>query len=90
MVTSMNIGELRAQWSEVLSVLESQNRIAWLSFFDARLAGLEGEVLLLDYSDVRKFSGAHEYSLIRQSHIDELRRAIKVVTGHELNIQEAP
>ena len=86
----MSIGELRAQWSEVLSVLESQNRIAWLSFFDARLAELEGDVLLLDYSDVRKFSGPHEYSLIRQSHLDELRRAIKVVTGQTLDIQETP
>lgn len=86
----MNIGELRAQWSEVLSLLESQNRMAWLSFFDARLAGIEGNILFLDYSDVRKFSGAHEYSLIRQGHIDELCNAIKVITGQELQIQETP
>lgn len=86
----MNIGELRAQWSEVLSVLESRNRIAWLSFFDARLAGIEGDTLVLDYSDVRKFSGPHEYSIIRQSHVDDLCNAIKLVTGQELQIKEAP
>ena len=86
----MNIDELREKWSEVLSQLESQNRMSWLSFFDARLAKLEGEVLFLDFLDVRKFSGQHEYSQIRQSHIYELQSAIKTVTGIDLEICEIP
>ncbi len=84
----MNLDELRARWSDILDELERQNRMAWLSFFDARLANLEGEVLLLDFSDVRKFAGRHEYSQIRQSHINELQSAIKIIVGVDLRVKE--
>ena len=86
----MSLEELRGKWSDILSHLENQDRMAWLSFFDARLAKLEGKILYLDYSDVRKFSGQHEYSQIRQSHIYQLQIAIHAVADVDLQIKEIP
>ena len=61
----MELLEIRNRWNEVLDALLSQDRIAWLAFFDARLANFDGKVLTLDFSDSRKLSAAHEYSQTR-------------------------
>ena len=45
----MELSELKSQWNEVLFALESRNRVAWLTFFDARLASLDDSNLKLDF-----------------------------------------
>jgi hypothetical protein len=85
----MDIDQLRAQWSEVLDQLERENRMAWIAFFDARLAALENGVLTLDFSDATKFAGNLEYSQVRESHKVELQHAIRLITSSVLEIEEA-
>ena len=50
----MDLGELKGRWVEVLDHLERVDRVAWLAFFDARLAGLHDGVLELDFTDADK------------------------------------
>jgi hypothetical protein len=80
--------EIRQQWNHVLDLLESRDRIAWLVFFDARLASLENGVLTLDFSDARKFASSHEYEAIRPKHKESLAAAIKEVLSVNLTIDE--
>lgn len=84
----MDLTTLRSQWSDVLDYLERQDRMAWIAFFDARLAALDGSILRLDYSDSRKFSGNLEYESIRERHRTSLINAIKAVVGIELQVVE--
>jgi hypothetical protein len=58
----MELREIRDRWNEVLDALLAIDRIAWLAFFDARLADFDGRVLTLDFADSRKLGSAHEYS----------------------------
>jgi hypothetical protein len=82
----MDLAQLRQQWNSVLDQLESIDRIAWISFFDARLAEFDGHTLRLDFSDSRKFGAAHEYSQIRDRQIATLKSVIKEVLGIEIEI----
>jgi hypothetical protein len=82
----MDIAQLRQQWNTVLDQLESIDRIAWISFFDARLAEFDGHTLHLDFSDSRKFGSAHEYSEIRDRQVATLRSVIKQVLDLEIEI----
>ena len=84
----MELAEIRQQWNHVLDLLESRDRIAWLVFFDARLASLENGVLTLDFSDARKFASSHEYEAIRPKHKESLAAAIKEVLSVDLTIEE--
>jgi hypothetical protein len=84
----ISLPELRMRWNEVLDHLESQDRIAWIAYFDARLAEFDGEKLLLDFSDARKFSGGHEYSPTREKLEKSLIASIKTVLGLDLKIEE--
>jgi hypothetical protein len=84
----VNIDELRLRWSDVLNQLEKNSRMAWIAYFDARLAGVEGSKILLDFSDVRKLSGALEYSQIRESHRQALEEAIVEITGVSFSVEE--
>jgi hypothetical protein len=84
----MDVAELRAQWNQVLDLLEARDRIAWLVFFDARLAHLENNVLTLDFSDARKFASSHEYEAIRLKHKEALASAIHDVFKVDLIIDE--
>ena len=84
----IDLASLRSRWNEVLDLLESEDRIAWLVFFDARLASLEQNVLTLDFSDARKFASSHEYDAVRPKHKESLTAAIKDVFDVELMIQE--
>ncbi len=84
----ISLPELRMRWNEVLDHLESQDRIAWIAYFDARLAEFDGEKLLLDFSDARKFSGGHEYSPTREKLEKALITSIKTVLGLDLKIEE--
>ena len=82
----MDLGELKKSWNEILFLLEQNNRVAWLTFFDARLARLEDSKLHLDFSDSEKFSGAHSYSDARAKFAPLLIQTIKEVTGEDLEL----
>jgi hypothetical protein len=82
----MDLAQLRQQWNSVLDQLESIDRIAWISFFDARLAEFDGQTLFLDFSDSRKLGSAHEYSEIRSRQVATLKSVIKQVLGIEVEI----
>lgn len=84
----MDLASLRSQWNEVLDLLESQDRIAWLVFFDARLASFDNNVLTLDFSDARKFASSHEYQAVRPKHKESLATAIKEVFLIDIEIAE--
>ena len=45
----MELHQIRAQWNQVLDALESDNRVAWIAYFDARLSSFENGVLILDF-----------------------------------------
>ncbi|MDP4896135.1 MAG: hypothetical protein NWQ60_03075 [Candidatus Nanopelagicales bacterium] len=83
----MELNELKSYWNQVLDELEATNRIAWLAFFDARLASLEGSVLTLDFSDATKFQEGHDLkkTLPVGSH-QFLIDAIKKVHGAEITL----
>lgn len=83
----MQLTELKSRWNEVLDELESTDRIAWLAFFDARLAALDNDVLTLDFSDATKFQDGHDLkrTLPESSHLS-LIVAIKAITGTELTL----
>ena len=84
----LDLASLRSRWNEVLDLLESRDRIAWLVFFDARLASFEKNVLTLDFSDARKFASSHEYQSVRQKHKESLGSAIKEVLNIDVSIAE--
>jgi hypothetical protein len=84
----MDLAKLRTEWNSVLDRLESIDRIAWISFFDARLADFDGQTLKLDFSDSRKFGSAHEYSEVRARQIATLKAVVLEVLGVEIEIVE--
>ena len=86
----MEIEIVRARWTDVLEVLERENRIAWMAFFDARLVSLDGSTLVLDYSDSGKFATGHDYGQTRQNLYPALQRAIHTIFGVELILIEKP
>ena len=79
MLVFMELQEIRKQWNGVLDALLVQDRIAWLAFFDARLADFDGKVLTLDFSDSRKLGAAHEYS---QARLKQRRLLITTIKEH--------
>jgi hypothetical protein len=78
----MNLLELKGRWNEVLDELEATERVAWLVFFDARLASFENNVLTLDFSDASKFKDGHDLkSTVSENIHKALLAAIEKVTG---------
>ncbi len=84
----MELDQIRSQWNQVLDSLESENRIAWIAYFDARLSSYENGILTLDFSDSRKFATSHEYSETRPNLKTALVKAIKTTTGLDVEIIE--
>lgn len=84
----MELGQIKARWTEVLDVLEAKNRMAWIAYFDARLSELNGNALTLDFSDSRKFATSHEYSETRPNLKADLVETIHEVLGIDLEIIE--
>jgi len=82
MSAPLTLIELRGRWNDVLDHLEKRDRIAWIAYFDARLAEFDGQVLTLDFSDARKLAGGHEYSPTR----DKLENALKSSISNVLSI----
>ena len=84
----MELAEIRAHWNQILDLVLEEDRIAWLAFFDARLAQFDGRVLTLDFSDSRKFATSHEYSETRPNLKAALQVAIKSTIGIDVEIIE--
>lgn len=84
----MEIEQIRGRWNDVLDVLESHNRIAWIAYFDARLISFEDGVITLDFSDSRKFATSHEYSETRPNLKAALIASINQVLGLNVEIRE--
>ncbi len=84
----LSLAQLRSHWNEVLDDLESHDRIAWIAYFDARLADFDGVILSLDFSDARKLSGGHEYSPTREKLRNSLITSIKTVLNTDVTIEE--
>jgi hypothetical protein len=82
----MELAELKSAWNQILFTLEARNRVAWLTFFDARLAKLESNILHLDFSDPEKFSGGHSYVDSRDKFSPVLADVIKEITGEIVEI----
>lgn len=83
----MNLIDLKSRWNDVLDEVESKNRIAWLAYFDARLARLDAGRLYLDFSDPQKLAGGHDFSRTRSPELRLiLEAAIKSVTGESLEV----
>jgi hypothetical protein len=84
----LSLADLRSRWNDVLDDLESHDRVAWIAYFDARLADFDGVKLSLDFSDARKFSGGHEYSPTREKLQNSLITSIKSTLNLEVKIEE--
>ena len=85
----MDLQQLKSRWTEVLDLLERNNRIAWLAYFDGRLSALDEGVLRLDFRDAEKLGGVHDYTHVRKvEHRLALESAIKEVTGESIRIEE--
>ena len=90
MDTPLTLDELRRQWNEVLDLVEREDRITWMAFFDARLASFDGKVLELDYSDSGKFGGSHQFPETRERQINLLKNAVKDVCGVDIEVEQRP
>ena len=78
--TNLDLSTIKGRWNEVLDLLERQNRVAWLAFFDARLVSFDNNQLKLSFVDAEKLSGAHDYAHVRKdSHRAALETAIKEI-----------
>jgi hypothetical protein len=84
----LTLPQFRSRWNDVLDHLERQDRIAWIAYFDARLADFDGVKLSLDFSDARKFSGGHEYSPTREKLQNSLISSIKSILDIDIKIEE--
>lgn len=68
-------------------LLERIDRVAWMIWFDARLASFDGRLLVLDFSDPARLDPGQRYPIrddVRDR--DALALAIRQVTGHEVTI----
>ena len=78
----MQLKEIKNRWNEVLDLLLEMDRVAWLSYFDARLVSFENNQLTLDFADSQKFANPHDFKKTRNpSHTQLLIDAIKTVFG---------
>jgi hypothetical protein len=88
MSATLTLPEIRGRWNDVLDHLESQDRVAWIAYFDARLAQFDGHTLTLDFSDARKFAGGHEYSPTREKLENSLKSSIAHILAINIAIAE--
>jgi hypothetical protein len=90
MDTPLTLDELRQKWNEVLDLVEREDRITWMAFFDARLASFDGRVLTLDYADSGKFGGSHQFPETRERQLNLLKSAVKDVCGVAIEVEQRP
>ena len=84
----MELEQIRNRWNDVLDVLESHNRVAWIAYFDARLISFQDGTITLDFSDSRKFATSHEYSETRPNLKAALIASVDQVLGLKVEIRE--
>ena len=84
----LTLPEIRGRWNDVLDHLESHDRVAWIAYFDARLAEFDCHTLSLDFSDARKFAGGHEYSPTREKLENSLKSSITHILAISVAIEE--
>jgi len=84
----MELQEIRNRWNEVLDAVLEVDRVSWIAFFDARLADFDGQTLTLDFSDARKLSSSHEFSVTRLKQQQILIAAINAVLSINVEISE--
>ena len=81
-MVQLELSTIKNRWNEVLDLLEKENRVAWLAYFDARLVSLDNNNLRLSFVDAEKLSGAHDYSYVRKdSHRAALEKAVNEIFG---------
>ncbi len=86
-MTPLDLERIKERWNEVLDKLESENRVAWFAFFDARLVNFDNNQLKLSFVDAEKLSGAHDYSYVRKdSHRAALEQAVREIFGVSIAI----
>ena len=88
MPTDLTIADIRLRWNEVLDLLERQNRIAWMAFFDGRLESFDNGRLTLDFSDPSKLAMGHDYSEARLRMAPQLAGAVQDIFGISVVIIE--
>jgi len=82
------LAELKSQWSDILMALEALNRVAWLVWFDARLADFDGRTLTVDFSDPLRMDPTAQYPISSSDHHREsLESAITSVTGQVVRVE---
>lgn len=82
---------LKARWNDVLDDLEATHRTAWLALFDGRLSSLDGDTLVLDFSDATKLSGGHGFERANRPQFAVARAdSIERVTGSRLTVVLSP
>lgn len=81
MSAELTVGDLRNRWNEVLDLLERNNRIAWMAFFDGRLESFDNGRLTLDFSDPAKLAMGHDYREARLRMAPQLQSAIQDIFG---------
>lgn len=88
MAAEPSIADLRLRWNEVLDLLERNNRIAWMAFFDGRLESFDNGRLTLDFSDPAKLATGHDYREARMRMAPQLQSAIRDIFGISVVILE--
>ena len=86
-MSELNLQGIKARWNEVLDLVERENRVAWLAFFDARLVEFDNKQLKLSFVDAEKLSGMHDFTAVRKdSHREVLERACVEIFGEQIAI----
>jgi hypothetical protein len=68
MSSALTLAKIRLRWNEVLDLVESQDRVIWIAYFDARLESFDNGRLTLDFSDSNKLATGHDYQEARLRH----------------------
>jgi hypothetical protein len=85
------IAALKRQWSNVLMCLESIDRVAWMVWFDARLADFDGRTLTVDFSDPQRLDPTQQYPIASpERHRAALESAILSVTKMPIRVEVRP
>jgi len=87
MSAHLDLHQIKSRWNEVLDLVEQENRVAWLAFFDARLVAFDNNQLKLSFVDAEKLSGMHDFTAVRKdSHREVLERACVEIFGEQIAI----
>lgn len=87
MTEALDLSAIKSRWNEVLDLVEQENRVAWLAFFDARLVSFDNNQLNLSFVDAEKLAGMHDFATTRKpAHREILERACAEIFGVQIAI----